>query len=109
MIWTPQGDHAVFDRLETLTLMQPDDVTTFSIANALRLPSALADAPAGNVAVYGVGVRWCLWVIECVQHPKINARLTDADGKHYRINTIDLTVSQELYEIGSTSEAAESL
>jgi len=109
MIWTPQGDHVVFDRLETLTVMQPDNVTTFSVANALRLPSALADAPAGNVAVFGVGVRWCLWVIECASHPKINARLTDADGKHYRINTVDLTVSRELYEIESTSEAAEEL
>jgi hypothetical protein len=106
--WSPAGDHTVFDRLETLICSQPNG-TTFTVANALRLPGNLQNGPAGMATIYGTQFRFNLWVLECAQPPQLHAKLLDANGQAYRIDQVTLSVSRNMYEVDATGEAAESL
>lgn len=106
--WNPSGDHVVFDRLETFICTQPDG-TTFTIANALRLPGSLQNAPAGTATIYGTQFRFNFWVIECAQPPRLHAKLVDVYGQAYRVDNVTLSVSRNMYEIDATGDASESL
>lgn len=106
--WSPEGDHTIFDRLESLVCTQPDGVT-FTIANSLRLPGSLQNAPAGIATMYGTQFRFNLWVLECAQPPKLHAKLVDSNGRAYRVDNVTLSVSRQMYEVDATGDAAESL
>lgn len=106
--WNPAGDHTIFDRLESLVCTQPDGVT-FTIANVLRLPGSLQNAPAGIATMYGTQFRFNLWVLECAQPPKLHAKLVDGNGRAYRVDNVTLSVSRQMYELDATGDAAESL
>lgn len=106
--WNPSGDHVVFDRLETFICTQPNG-TTFTIANALRLPGSLQNGPAGTATIYGTQFRFNFWVIECPQPPKLHAKLVDGNGQAYRVDNVTLSVSRNMYEVDATGDASESL
>lgn len=106
--WNPAGDHTVFDRLESFVCTQPDG-TTFTIANALRLPGSLQNAPAGTATIYGTQFRFNFWVLECAQPPKLHAKLMDSNGQAYRVDNVTYSVSRNMYEVDATGDASESL
>ena len=106
--WNPSGDHVVFDRLETFICTQPDG-TTFTIANSLRLPGSLQNAPAGTATIYGTQFRFNFWVLECAQPIKLHAKLVDVYGQSYRVDNVTYSVSRNMYEVDATGDAGESL
>lgn len=106
--WNPAGDHTVFDRLESFVCTQPDG-TTFTIANALRLPGSLQNAPAGTATIYGTQFRFNFWVLECAQPPKLHAKLLDSNAQAYRVDNVTYSVSRNMYEVDATGDASESL
>lgn len=107
--WNPSGDHTIFDRLESLVCTQPDGATTFTIANCLRLPGSLQNGPAGVATIYGTQFRFNLWVLECAEPPRLHAKLVDANGQAYRVDSVTLSVSRNMYEVEATGDASESL
>lgn len=102
--WTPANDHLVFDNLETLTLTKLDG-TTQTILRCLRLPASLGDGMAGGLSAYGNVTRFNIWLQECPIAPELNALLTDATHRHFRINSVSQSVALNLWEVETTADA----
>lgn len=102
--WSPANDHLVFDSLETLVLTRLDG-SSQTLLRCLRLPANLQIGEAGAMRAYGTQTDWNIWIQECPTAPEINAKLTDAYGKNYRIDEVVQSVVLNMWEIKSTADA----
>jgi hypothetical protein len=106
--WSPANDHLVVDGLETVTLTTLAATTT-TIYRVLRLPANLDTGGAGALTAYGTTTQWVMWIQECPTAPEINALITDAYGRRYRIDSVVQSVVQNMWEISSTADAGHAL
>lgn len=106
--WTPAGDHLVFDNLETVSITSLAGVTS-TVLRVFRLPANLDTGGAGALTAYGTTTQWNMWIQECPTAPEINALITDAYGRKYRIDSVVQSVVQNMWEISSTADAGYSL
>jgi hypothetical protein len=106
--WTPANDHLVFDNLETISITSLAGNTT-TVLRVFRLPANLDTAGAGSLTAYGTTTQWNMWIQECPVAPEINALITDAYGRKYRIDSVMQSVVQNMWEVSSTADAGASL
>lgn len=106
--WTPANDHLVFDNLETVSITTLAGVTS-TILRVFRLPANLDTGGAGALTAYGTTTQWNMWIQECPTAPEINALITDAYGRKYRIDSVVQSVVQNMWEINSTADAGNAL
>lgn len=106
--WTPANDHLVFDNLETVLITTLAGVTS-TVLRVFRLPANLDTGGAGALTAYGTTTQWNMWIQECPIAPEINALITDAYGRKYRIDSVVQSVVQNMWEINSTADAGNAL
>lgn len=106
--WSPANDHLIFDNLETLVLTRLNG-STQTLLRCLRLPANLGDGMAGGLSSYGNVTRFNIWLQECPIAPELNALLTDATNRHFRINSVSQSVALNLWEVETTADAGVAL
>lgn len=106
--WSPANDHLIFDNLETLVLTRLDG-TTRTILRCLRTPVNKSTGTGSAFTGFGSTTTWSIWFQECPETPEINALLTDAYGKKYRIDTVTRSVVLNMFEIQTTMDAGTGL
>jgi len=99
------GDHIVVDGLEKIIITQRNGVS-IPIEKALRLQTT-GEQSEGSIATFGASVSWNIWTIEMPEPPQINALITDAFGRKYRISRVTNSVLRAMWEIDSVADAGE--
>ena len=124
-------DYLIFDNKETITLQNPGE-SPITINNVLRRPAVLATDFGGGNMVFGAAIEFIIWKNEApallshdgigaimaddetpiaysipVDVPRINARITDQNGKHYRVDVVDDNAWRTRWNVKATSEASE--
>jgi len=105
LLFDTLGDHTVVDGLEKITITQRNG-TTIPIERALRLQTT-GEQSEGSVATFGAAVGWNIWAVEMPEPPQINALITDAFGRKYRISRVTNSVLRAMWEIDSIADAGE--
>ena len=126
-------DFSIFDNTETITI-QNKDGDEIIIENVKRQSAMLGTDLGGSSLVYGAAIEFQVWkdpvqswyftdgegnkVISDDQYteidfggiefiPKLNARITDQFGKHYRVDSIEDMAWRTKWSLKATSEASE--
>jgi len=129
------SDYLIFDNKETITFQNQGE-SAITIPNVIRRPAVIGVDGGGGSIVYGAGIEFLVFKNELANAlvaddsetliatgedsdflvysdslfaPRINARITDENGKHYRVDIIDDGAYRTRWAIRATSEAAEGI
>lgn len=101
-------DYLIFDNKETI-VFQNQGGTPVTINNVVRRPVVLVADDGGGSTVYGSSVEFLIYKREVnfPFNPKLNAKITDQNGKSYRVDVIDDGAWRTRWAIRATSDAAQ--
>lgn len=101
-------DYLIFDNKETIIFQNPGG-SALTINNVVRRPVVLMADGGGGSTVYGASVEFLIYKeeISIPFTPKLNAKITDQNSKHYRVDMIDDGAWRTRWAIRATSDAAE--
>jgi hypothetical protein len=102
------GDFAIFDNTEIVTIQNKDE-NPIIVENVKRQSAMLGTDLGGSSLVYGAAIEFQVWK-NCAPVsfiPKLNARITDQFGKHYRVDSIEDMAWRTKWSLKATSEASE--
>ena len=104
------NDWMIFDNTETITITNIGDASVI-VPRVVRRSSGMVVADGGGALVYGADVTFVVFRVNTPGGfaPKINARITDAKGKSYRVDSINDGVLRTRWLINCTSEAGQGL
>lgn len=129
------SDYLIFDNKETITFQNQGE-SAVTIPNVVRRPAVIGVDGGGGSIVYGAGIEFLVFKNELANYivadnaetlidagsgdefmaysdtlfaPRINARITDEKGKHYRVDIIDDGAYRTRWAIRATSEASEGI
>jgi hypothetical protein len=127
------GDFEIFDNTEVVTIKNANE-DAVTIDNVKRQSAMLGTDLGGSSIVYGAAIEFQIWK-SSVQSlyfvdgegnqvisddlytvidfggvdfiPRLNARITDKFGKHYRVDSIEDMAWRTKWSLKATSEASE--
>lgn len=102
------SDFNIFDNLETITVKNLHE-NSIVIENVRRNSAILGTDMGGSSLVYGSAIEFQIWK-NCTPVsfiPKLNGKITDQFGKHYRIDSIEDMAWRTKWSVKATSDASE--
>lgn len=129
------GDFAIFDNTEVITIQNRGEEPLI-VENVKRQSAMLGTDLGGSSLVYGSAIEFQIWkyVVQSIYFidgegnevisdnnytkinfgadefiPKLNARITDQFGKHYRVDSIEDMAWRTKWSLKATSEASEGI
>lgn len=127
------GDFAIFDNTEVVTIKNTNE-DSVTIDNVKRQSAMLGTDLGGSSIVYGAAIEFQIWKSSVQSSyfvdgegnqvisddlytvidfggvdfiPRLNARITDKFGKHYRVDSIEDMAWRTKWSLKATSEASE--
>jgi len=127
------GDFAIFDNTEVVTIKNTNE-DPVTIDNVKRQSAMLGTDLGGSSIVYGAAIEFQIWKSSVQSSyfvdgegnqvisddlytvidfggvdfiPRLNARITDKFGKHYRVDSIEDMAWRTKWSLKATSEASE--
>jgi hypothetical protein len=104
------NDWTVFDNTETITFTNIGS-SPITIQRVVRRSSSMVIADGGGGLVYGADATFIIFKVNTPNAfaPKINAKITDAKGKSYRVDSINDGALRTRWLVNCTSEAGQGL
>jgi hypothetical protein len=102
-------DYTIFDNKETI-YFQNSGESVVTIHNVVRRPAVIATETISGTSVYATAVEFLVWKDNAPSlNPKLNAIITDKNGKKYTVDLIDDGVLRTRWSVKATSLAGEGI
>jgi hypothetical protein len=104
------NDWMVFDNTETIVFANIG-AASITIPRVVRRSSSMVVSDGGGALVYGADVTFIIFRVNVPGGfaPRVNARITDAHGRSYRVDSINDGVLRTRWLVNCTSEAGQGL
>ena len=104
------NDWTIFDNTETITFANIGSASVV-IPRVVRRSSSMVVADGGGALVYGADATFIIFRVNAPGGfaPRVNARITDAKGKSYHVDSVNDGALRTRWLVNCTSEAGQGL